>query len=261
MLKTFQWLLVIALWNAASLKAAEQTLTYPNGDVYTGEMKNGQRHGKGRMKYANGREYSGEWFENVRQGYGEQIWTKSPKYISYYGHWVQDLPQGTGTLSFHSGQVYSGDFNKARFQGQGQMTYSNGDTHFGSWMNNKREGEFLLITSKRQQYRETFVQDKRTSVTRIETSAQAKFIKRGSVERLVDSYGITQGLKIRDFGDNTDLPRLGVEIGDVLLEICDMRLSTHYDYQRADGILMSKEKPCTIRLQRKGQSLTLNDIK
>ncbi len=256
----FKSLFIMILWCAASLQAAEQTITYSNGDVYTGEIKNGWPHGRGRMKYSNGREYSGEWFENVRQGYGEQTWTKSPKYISYQGHWAKDLPQGTGTLSFHSGQVYTGDFHQAKFHGEGQMTHSNGDKRYGKFVGNKREGEFLLITAKGLTYKEMFVQDKRVSITRIENPTQQKYYLRGSLERLVDSYGITTGLKIRAFGDNNDLPRHGVEVGDILLEICDMRLSTHYDFQRADGILMAKEKPCTIKLQRKGLKLTLNDI-
>ena len=36
---------------------------YSNGAVYEGQWKDGQPHGKGKMKYSNGMIYSGMWRE------------------------------------------------------------------------------------------------------------------------------------------------------------------------------------------------------
>ena len=37
------------------------SITYPNGDVYEGELENGERNGKGKMTYTNGIVYEGFW--------------------------------------------------------------------------------------------------------------------------------------------------------------------------------------------------------
>ncbi|WP_141731119.1 MORN repeat-containing protein [Oligoflexus tunisiensis] len=259
MFPRFHWLfLIILTCTAARLAAAD--ITYPNGDVYTGELKNGQRHGKGRMKYANGREYSGEWFEDMRKGYGSQVWKDSPKYISYEGLWDDNLPNGSGTMKFKSGFTYRGEFKDARFHGQATVTYPSGDVRYGNFLNGKREGDFLLITARKRTYRETFVQDQRTSVVNITGSSPEKTVNRGSVEWVLDPHRIPLGMRIRAFHDNKDLPRLGVKVGDLIQELCDIKLTTTFEYQKADRTLMAKEKPCTVKLQREGQFLILNDI-
>ena len=44
--------------------------TWANGEVYEGEWRAGQRHGRGMCYYADGECYVGEWVEGVRQGTG-----------------------------------------------------------------------------------------------------------------------------------------------------------------------------------------------
>lgn len=261
MLQAFAWFITILLSCSAPLRAAEQkTVTCPNGDVYTGEFKNGLRHGRGHMKYANGREYHGEWIADQRQGYGEQTWKDNPKYISYQGYWTQNLPNGTGRLTFRSGQIYNGGFKDGRYQGVGWIVYPNGDMQHGNYVQNKREGDFILRTPAGKRWKEFYVGDQRKSMTKLEGAAQDKVTNRGAFAQELDDRRIPIGLKVRDFGDNTDLPRLGIEVGDVIQELCDMRVVMTLDYQRADRILQIKEKPCTVKVLRKGQPLTLNDI-
>lgn len=261
MLQAFAWVIVILLTCSVPLRAAElKTITYPNGDVYTGEFKNGQRHGRGHMKYANGREYHGEWAADQRQGYGEQTWKDNPKYISYEGYWAQNLPNGTGRLDFRSGQVYNGGFKDGRFHGPGWIVYANGDMEHGNYVQNKREGDFILRKPTGKRWKEFYVGDERKSVTKLEAPAQDKAVNRGAFSQQLDDFHIPIGLKVIGFRDNTDLPRLGVEVGDVIQELCDMRMTTTLDYQRADLILQAKEKPCTVKVLRKGQPLSLNDI-
>lgn len=40
------------------------------GDKYTGEWKEGQKHGKGKMIFFEEATYEGEWADNVMHGYG-----------------------------------------------------------------------------------------------------------------------------------------------------------------------------------------------
>jgi hypothetical protein len=172
----------------------------------------------------------------------------------------QNLPNGTGTLAFRSGQVYSGGFKDGRFQGEGWITYANGRMEHGNYIQSKREGHFILRTPDGKRWKEFFVADERKSVTRLETPAQDKVTNRGAFAQQLDDSRIPIGLKVKGFGDNTDLPRLGIEVGDVLQELCDIRMAMTLDYQRADRILQAKEKPCTVKVLRKGLPLTLNDI-
>ena len=43
-------------------------ITYKNGDVYVGEMVNGQRHGQGSYTFHDGKRYVGEWQHDKRHG-------------------------------------------------------------------------------------------------------------------------------------------------------------------------------------------------
>jgi hypothetical protein len=47
-------------------------------------MKNGKKHGKGKMEYANGDKYSGVWVDDNITGQGVYIWTSGDRYeLSY----------------------------------------------------------------------------------------------------------------------------------------------------------------------------------
>lgn len=45
-------------------------ITYPNGEKYTGPLKNGLRSGEGIYHYRNGDKYDGEWKDDQRNGKG-----------------------------------------------------------------------------------------------------------------------------------------------------------------------------------------------
>jgi hypothetical protein len=63
--------------------------------------------------------------------------------------------------------VYTGQLVDAKLQGDGQMKYANGDVRTGKFSNNKREGEFILVTSDGLRYREQYVGDARASIEEI----------------------------------------------------------------------------------------------
>ena len=49
--------------------------------VYVGQMKDGQRHGKGAMKYKNGRQYEGSWLNDLRDGKGFERYANNNTYF------------------------------------------------------------------------------------------------------------------------------------------------------------------------------------
>jgi len=94
-------------------------VTYPNGDVYEGELKlppgfnegdpivplNLIRQGKGRMSYkATGESFEGIWIENVRAGFGKSEVTiptaHGGRRTRYEGQYVNDVKCGDGNLSY-----------------------------------------------------------------------------------------------------------------------------------------------------------------
>ena len=69
----------------------DPTITYANGDVYTGDlkynMKDQIKEGHGKMIYANGNVYDGDWKNDKRDGEGSmQI-----KGVTLHCHWMMDL--------------------------------------------------------------------------------------------------------------------------------------------------------------------------
>mmetsp|Transcript_22538 Transcript_22538/g.34822 ORF Transcript_22538/g.34822 Transcript_22538/m.34822 type:complete len:83 (-) Transcript_22538:123-371(-) len=46
----------------------EGKMTYADGDVYEGELKNGMAHGEGKNTFANGSVYEGNWKDDKPNG-------------------------------------------------------------------------------------------------------------------------------------------------------------------------------------------------
>jgi hypothetical protein len=51
-----------------------------NGNKYEGEMKDGKKHGKGKINYANGVKYTGDWINDIRTGQGVLTFTNGHRY-------------------------------------------------------------------------------------------------------------------------------------------------------------------------------------
>lgn len=69
--------------------ASNHGLSYSleTGNVFIGEVKNGQRNGKGIYIWADGERYAGGFTNGKRNGYGVYIWASGEK---YEGWWVND---------------------------------------------------------------------------------------------------------------------------------------------------------------------------
>jgi hypothetical protein len=96
------------------------------GNRYEGEMKDGKKHGKGKMDYASGGSYTGIWVDDSRTGQGVYTWSSGNR---YEGQWKDNKMHGKGKLDFASGDKYTGDWVEGNRTGQGVFVWANGDRY------------------------------------------------------------------------------------------------------------------------------------
>ena len=94
-----------------------ETINYSNGDIYVGELRDGQRSGHGTYTYANGDVYVGEFRGGQRNG--------------------------QGTYSHANGDVYFGEFKDDKRNGQGTLTFGPGDFKGVIYVGRWRDGEYI----------------------------------------------------------------------------------------------------------------------
>ena len=113
------------------------TMVSSTGHKYTGEFKDGVRHGEGVMLLPGGRKIVGVWEANeIREG----TFT-APDGTIYEGQWEFRERNGRGTLTFPDGRKYVGEFKSGRRHGQGTMTWPDGRTYVGEFKQGTRTGQ------------------------------------------------------------------------------------------------------------------------
>lgn len=123
----------------------------PDEQQYSGQYKDGQRHGKGRMKFKYGT-YEGDWAHDKMHGFGI-LHLKTGNI--YEGNFADNKFEGWGKLRWKNGKVYEGqlragqmcgkgkltseegiyegEFYDNEMSGKGTMKFSNGDVYTGDW--------------------------------------------------------------------------------------------------------------------------------
>ena len=94
----------------------------PTGS-YTGEMREGNRNGRGVSTDREGGRYDGDWRDNKRSGRGVYTWPDGRLYV---GEWEDDRPHGGGTFR-KGGAVHAGPWVHGCFR-QGNVTIWIGKT-------------------------------------------------------------------------------------------------------------------------------------
>ena len=131
------------------------------GDTYSGEFKQGLRHGLGKIVYSDGSVYEGDWVMDRQDGQGRYVSTEGEWYegtwvkgqrngkgkskaldgTEYDGNWEKDVPHGIGLEVCADGSFYVGDFEYGVREGNGTLTMEGGKMVYeGQFSNYEYEG-------------------------------------------------------------------------------------------------------------------------
>ena len=112
----------------AGVRSGTGTYVFPNSFFeYTGEWRDGKRHGQGVMTLG-----------RVRTGDGD-----SPDAF-YKGSWVDDEMEGQGERRYANGRVYAGNFRAGEPEGRGKLVSEDGENVYeGDFMGGMRHGTVL----------------------------------------------------------------------------------------------------------------------
>ena len=134
--------------------------TFPNGDYYIGDLKNGLPDGKGIRYTPDGKiRYQGDFVNGCSQGIGKLIW-ENGEY--YEGAYVNNKRHGKGKVFYSNGKVkYDGDFANDKYDGYGQYIWENGDYYIGYWSNGLRHGKgAIYLANGYLNFQGEFINDK-----------------------------------------------------------------------------------------------------
>ena len=134
-----------------------------NGIIYEGEIKESEKHGKGKqIDLVNNTKYTGEFKNNQRDGFGHfefksgyysgffiQDKMTGKGYIendefSYVGFFIDGLMNGFGEKKYKDNRCYKGNFKNGKFEGQGQFRWPDGRVYIGNYKNDMKHGEGCL---------------------------------------------------------------------------------------------------------------------
>ena len=135
------------------IKHGQDTYTWANGDIYSGEWEDGKRHGQGTFTRSDGEKYVGEWKSGKMHGQGAMTRANGDKYV---GEWNEGVKHGQGTYTYSSGSNYVGEWENNVEHGQGAMTYANGDKYVGEWNDGDRycQDTMTYASGNKQQFPE-----------------------------------------------------------------------------------------------------------
>jgi len=140
-------------------KHGKGQMTFPSGDVYTGDWLKGKRTGKGLyLFHQSGNRYKGDYVDGIKEGQGIFWWTSGPHTGERYeGEFRHDRRNGVGVYWFANGDVFEGHWINGKRHGQGQMMFeSDGNILNGTWFEGLRNGQFEVTKPDGQVFQLTY---------------------------------------------------------------------------------------------------------
>lgn len=108
-----------------------------DGSIYIGEYidNNGfyELTGLGKISYPNGNKYIGEFKDGNLSGHGTYYFNDGEEHCGVFKY---GIPNGVGMHQYTSGAVYIGGFRNGKRGGYGLYCFPNGKIDFGVWVNN-----------------------------------------------------------------------------------------------------------------------------
>ena len=148
-------------------KKLRGTLTYANGDIYTGDFGHGKRHdGGGTLLKINGDKYVGVWeFDKLiigtynRDSTPVEYFPKNKKIIKKNNikkwkafKYILDegtFEKGKGIIFYYNGSIYVGEFKEGKRDGHGRLYSPKGTGHcnvtgmYGPWKDDEWRGVII----------------------------------------------------------------------------------------------------------------------
>ena len=124
------------------------TYTWPDGNKYVGEWKDGDFNGQGARTYPNGDKYVGGFKDNKKNG--------------------------RGTFTYADGATYVGEFKDDKFDGQGTYTSTDRTIREGIW----EDGEFLGTVAEVERAERTRIAAEQARIAKEEREKQARIAKK-----------------------------------------------------------------------------------
>lgn len=100
------------------LREENRTLSFGDGSVYRGEIRDGMMHGRGYLTWTDGSSYKGDFNGNSMDG--------------------------TGILTWPNGDIYSGTFREGKMEGIGRLRWNTGKTFYGIFEDNRRTNQGII---------------------------------------------------------------------------------------------------------------------
>lgn len=125
----------------------EETITYDEGSVYTGQVQDGQRHGRGVWQCKTG-QYDGQWILDMQSGQGRQTWSDGRVYDGQFKNGMFD---GYGRMTWHTQKgplTYEGEYIEDLKHGRGKFIWADGRSYDGEWQRGKRHGRGAYVNSR-----------------------------------------------------------------------------------------------------------------
>ena len=116
-----------------------QKFTWKKRALYTGELIDGEKNGKGEEDSSEGK-FVGNFYHDKKNGKGKMMYKISGDI--YEGDYKNDLFDGQGHYIWKmTGQEYTGEYKNGLMHGKGLYEWSDGEFYKGSFVNGKKEGE------------------------------------------------------------------------------------------------------------------------
>lgn len=143
-----------------------------NGEVYEGSINcNNRWHGEGKYSWPSGQVYEGEFRQGKKHGKGTLLLKNGHKYI---GNWRLGKQEGFGQWIFKNGDSYKGQFKNGKRHGTGIYYFSSGDYSDVEYLNGTQIGTETYYGSDGRIIRYEMENGKRGQSTVIKSSADVR---------------------------------------------------------------------------------------
>lgn len=132
-----------------------KNLTMSDG-IYSGQLKNGLKHGFGTFLLEDGSMLEGYWL-NDKMSHRGRFLHECGDY--YSGQWKDGKVNGKGMYQKNDGSKYEGDWVDDEQHGKGRETFPDGAYYEGDFFHNKKKGKGISVSESNEKYEGAFDND------------------------------------------------------------------------------------------------------